>query len=382
MNRTTSPLLALFILWLAAIPALAQETMEAPVDSILNWRVIGPDLYTAGQPGPEHMAALKAQGIDTIVSLATPSDANVQEANQAAALGMSFVSIPFGDDGPTPDDVEWFNGVMQAQEGKTVLVHCNTNSRASTFTFLYRVLVEGIDPEVAMADVKTVFDPAQSATWSNLIDQVLSDTTEAAEAAVVIQPGAPGQEGTVIEDADVLSLGLGTHTEADVAFMQGMIHHHAQAIEMVELMDGRTNARDLIMLGKRIDISQQSEIKLMVNWLKERDEDVPTMHPTGDGDHGHGEHAGHQMDQPMMPGMLSANQMQQLRDSEGTEFYRLWLTFMIQHHEGALTMVDELFSNPGAGQNQDIFHFASEVDIDQRIEILRMHQMLASVSSN
>ena len=379
MNRTISSFVALLVLWLDAVPVFAQESTEAPVDSILNWRVISSDLYTAGQPGPQHMAALKAQGIDTIVSLATPSEANVREANQAASLGMSFVSIPFGDDGPTPDDVEWFNDVMQAQEGKTVLVHCNTNRRAGVFTFLYRVLVEGVDPEEAMADVKTVFDPAQSATWSGLIEQMLSDTTEA---AVVIQPGAPGQEGTIIEDADALSLGLGSHTPADVAFMQGMIHHHAQAIEMVELMDGRTNARDLIMLGKRIDISQQSEIKLMVNWLKERDEDVPMMHAMGGSDGEHAGHAGHDMAQPMMPGMLSAEQMQQLRDSEGTKFYRLWLTFMIQHHEGALTMVDELFSNPGAGQNQDIFHFASEVDIDQRIEILRMQQMLATVSSN
>ncbi len=230
-----------------------------------------------------------------------------------------------------------------------------------------------------MADVKTVFDPVQSATWSGLIEQMLSDTTEA---AVVIQPGAPGQEGTIIEDADALSLGLGSHTPADVAFMQGMIHHHAQAIEMVALMDGRTNARDLIMLGKRIDISQQSEIKLMVNWLKERNEEVPMMQTMDGSDGNHAGHSGHDMSQPMMPGMLSAEQMQQLRDSEGTAFYRFWLGFMIQHHEGALTMVDELFSNPGAGQNQDIFHFASEVDIDQRIEILRMQQMLATVSSN
>lgn len=379
MNRTISSFVALLVLWLAAVPVFAQESSEAPVDSILNWRVISSDLYTAGQPGPQHMAALKAQGIDTIVSLATPSEANVREANLAASLGMSFVSIPFGDDGPTPDDVEWFKDVMQAQEGKTVLVHCNTNRRAGVFTFLYRVLVEGVDPEEAMADVKTVFDPVQSATWSGLIEQMLSDTTEA---AVVIQPGAPGQEGTIIEDADALSLGLGSHTPADVAFMQGMIHHHAQAIEMVALMDGRTNARDLIMLGKRIDISQQSEIKLMVNWLKERNEEVPMMQTMDGSDGNHAGHSGHDMSQPMMPGMLSAEQMQQLRDSEGTAFYRFWLGFMIQHHEGALTMVDELFSNPGAGQNQDIFHFASEVDIDQRIEILRMQQMLATVSSN
>ena len=380
MNRTRSPLLALLIFWLFAVPVRAQDVPPAaPADSILNWHPINEQLYTAGQPGLEHMEALKALGIDTIVSLATPSEANIQEANRAAELGMSFVSIPFGDDGPTPDDVEWFSSVMKAQDGKTVLVHCNSNRRASSFTFLYRVLVEGADPAEAIKDVEAIFDPSQSQTWSNLFDQMLSDTTDA---VVVVQPGAPGQQATIIDNPGDLSLGIGTFTEADVAFMQGMIHHHAQALEMVELMDGRTNARDLIMLGKRIDVSQQSEIKLMANWLKDVGADVPMM---ADPEYSNGEHASHAMhhaDSDMMPGMLSPAQMQQLRDSEGTEFYRLWLVFMIQHHEGALTMVEHLFSQPGAAQNQDIFHFASEVDIDQRIEILRMRQMLQNVSSN
>lgn len=376
MKKTLSPFLAILFLW--AVPALAQENQE-PVESILNWHVISEQLFTAGQPGSQHMEAIRARGVDTIISLATPSEANLQEANRAAELGMSFVSIPFGDDGPTPDDVEWFSDVMQAQEGKTVLVHCNTNRRASAFTFLYQVLVEGVDPEKAIKDVQ--FDPSQSETWSNLFDQMLADTTDA---PVVIQPGAPGSEGTVIEDANELSLGLGTHTEADIAFMQGMIHHHAQALEMVDLMEGRTNARDLIMLGKRIDISQVSEIKLMANWLKDVGADVPMMADPGYAKMDHGDHASHNMSgsMDMMPGMLSPDQMRQLRDSEGTEFYRFWLTFMIQHHEGALTMVENLFNEPGAGQNQDVFHFASEVDIDQRIEILRMRQMLQNVSSN
>ena len=386
MNRTRTRLLLALLVFGAlvipamAIPAQAQDSSStAPADSILNWHPINEQLYTAGQPGLEHMEALKALGINTIVSLATPSDANMQEANRAAELGMSFVSIPFGDDGPTPDDVEWFSSVMKAQDGKTVLVHCNSNRRASSFTFLYRVLVEGVDPAEALKDVEAIYDPSQSETWSNLFDQMLANATDA---AVVVQPGAPGQQATFIDDADNLSLGIGTHTEADVAFMQGMIHHHAQALEMVELMDGRTNARDLIMLGKRIDVSQQSEIKLMANWLKGVGADVPMM---ADPDYSNGEHASHAMHGAggdMMPGMLTPAQMQELRDAEGTEFYRLWLLFMIQHHEGALTMVEHLFSQPGAAQNQDIFHFASEVDIDQRIEILRMRQMLQNVSTN
>lgn len=380
-----------FLMLTVAPAALAQDksSKDWPVEDILNWRQIDERLYTAGQPKLEHMDALRELGIDTIVSLATPSEEkNGLEAMRAAELGMSFVSIPFGDDGPTPDDVEWFNGVMKAQEGKTVLVHCNTNRRAGVFTFLYRVLVEGVDPEQAMEDVKTVFDPEQSATWSRLIEQMLP----AERGAVIVQPGAPGSDITIIESADDLALGSRVYTEADVAFMQGMIHHHAQAVEMVDLIESRSTARDLIMLGKRIEVSQQSEIKMMANWLRERGEDVPAMadpaylasmsYSRMD----HATHAAHMQEmshgsgETMMPGMLSPEQMQQLRDSNGTEFYRLWVTFMIQHHEGALTMVEHLFTQPGAAQDQDIFHFASEVDIDQRIEILRMRQMLEKVA--
>jgi len=372
-------LLILILFLLAPSGALAQE-QDTSVESILNWHPINQQLYTAGQPGMQHMNALRALGIDTIISLATPSDANMQEANRAAELGISFVSIPFGDDGPTPDDVEWFSSVLQAQEGKTVLVHCNTNRRASAFTFLHRVLVEGVPLEEAMKDVQ--FDPSQSETWSRLFEQMLAKKSDA---AVIIQPGAPGSVGTVIENASDLALGMGSFTEADVDFMQGMIHHHAQALEMVDLMEGRTNARDLLMLGKRIDVSQQSEIKLMANWLRQAGADVPMMANADymSGNHAsHASHAMHGSSDTLMPGMLSMEQMQQLRDSNGTEFYRLWLTFMIQHHEGALTMVENLFNVPGAGQNQDVFHFASEVEIDQRIEILRMRQMLQTVSSD
>ena len=181
MNKRYLAILFSAILFLSPSSILAQDKQldkdaaneATTVESILNWHPINEQLYTAGQPEPAHLAALKAKGIQTIVSLATPSDANLHEANRAAELGMSYVSIPFGDDGPTPDDVEWFNAVMQAQEGKTVLVHCNTNRRASAFTFLYRVLVEGVDPEVAIKDVEAIFDPSQSATWSRLIDQMV-----------------------------------------------------------------------------------------------------------------------------------------------------------------------------------------------------------------
>lgn len=372
------PRFAPHILMLFLVLPLHAQEKEASVETILNWHEINDRLFTAGQPGPEHMTAIKARGVQTIISLATPSEANLAEANRAAELGMAYITIPFGDDGPTPDDVEWFNGVMKAQEGKTVLVHCNTNRRASSFTFLYQVLVEGRDPAEAIKDVEAIFDPEQSATWKKLFEQMLPpDRSE----AIIVQPGAPGQDLTFIEDASDLQLAVKTWTEADVAFMQGMIHHHAQALEMVELMDGRTTAPDLLLLGKRIAVSQESEIRLMRNWLHAKGQEAPG----GQGGMSHATHASHvhgaEVSQPMMPGMLSAEQMQQLRDATGDEFYRLWVTFMIQHHEGALTMVEHLMAQPGAAQDQDVFHFASEVDIDQRIEILRMRQMLARVGA-
>lgn len=157
------------------------------------------------------------------------------------------------------------------------------------------------------------------------------------------------------------------HTEADVRFMQGMIPHHAQALEMSALVEERTDNRDIRLLAKRIDISQRDEIGLMGRWLQARGEEVP------------GEHAHHMMgDHGLMPGMLTPAQMAQLREARGPDFDRLFLEFMISHHEGALFMVRELFSSPGAGQETEISTFASHVDADQHIEIQRMRQMLAT----
>jgi uncharacterized protein (DUF305 family) len=157
------------------------------------------------------------------------------------------------------------------------------------------------------------------------------------------------------------------YTEADVHFMQGMIGHHAQALDMTALIADRTNRQDLALLGRRIEISQKAEIALMQKWLRDRDEDVPdaTAH--------------HMMSGHMtaMPGMLSPDQMTQLKAASGDEFYRLWLEFMIQHHEGAITMVGELLSSEGGAQETDIFKFADAVEEDQSMEIQRMQSMLA-----
>jgi uncharacterized protein (DUF305 family) len=159
--------------------------------------------------------------------------------------------------------------------------------------------------------------------------------------------------------------------------MQGMIPHHAQAIEMVALMPGRTTNDRLLRLGGRggrIEISQRDEIALMKRWLQDRGESVPDQAGTAGHDMAGGDHAG--MHGVLMPGMLTPEQMDQLAAAEGVAFDRLFLELMIGHHQGALVMVEELFSTPGGGQESWTYQFASDVDADQEMEIRRMRQML------
>jgi len=158
------------------------------------------------------------------------------------------------------------------------------------------------------------------------------------------------------------------YTPADVDFMEGMIGHHAQAIAMAALVPGRTTNPTMQLLARRIDISQRDEIRLMQSWLRDRDQTVPDS--TGQMDHVNGHH------EMLMPGMLTADQMAQLAAAKDTTFDRLFLQFMIQHHQGALTMVKTLFQSPGAAQATDTFRYVSGVDSDQRAEIERMQNML------
>ena len=180
-----------------------------------------------------------------------------------------------------------------------------------------------------------------------------------------VQAGAPGEASRVLDADEVASLGAPSHHPADVRFMQGMIPHHAQAVEMVALMPGRTENPRLQSLGQRIEISQIDEIALMARWLEDRGEAVPG------GRMGHGS-----MDGGLMPGMLTPAEMEELAAATGLEFDRLFLQFMISHHEGALVMVQELFATPGAGQETFANKFAGDVDADQTMEILSMQQML------
>jgi uncharacterized protein (DUF305 family) len=180
----------------------------------------------------------------------------------------------------------------------------------------------------------------------------------------LIQPGAPGQPSREIDPAQAADLSRVRHTPADVKFMQGMIHHHSQAIDMVELLKTRTTDDGMRKLALRIEVSQADEIQMMREWLQGRGAEVP------------GAHAHHAPDAPMMPGMLTPAEMEKLAAANGREFDRLFLQYMIKHHDGALVMVRELFDTPGAGQEAEIFAFASDVDADQRMEIARMSAML------
>ncbi len=148
--------------------------------------------------------------------------------------------------------------------------------------------------------------------------------------------------------------------------MQGMIGHHAQAVEMVDLLNQNSTNPDMKRLGLRIKVSQDDEMNMMRKWLADRGQDIP------------GPHA-HHMPGGMMPGMLSDEEMAQLAAAKGKEFDRLFLRGMIKHHGGAITMVDELFNTPGAGQEGGIFAFASDVNSDQRMEIDRMGAMLREI---
>ncbi len=190
--------------------------------------------------------------------------------------------------------------------------------------------------------------------------------------SVIVQPGAPGQASRVLPPATRATVPV--HTAKDVDFMQGMIMHHAQAVEMTDMIEARTENRDIRLIGARIASSQIDEMEFMKRWLEARGETTEHKMPGGHDAHaGHGGHGGHQM---LMPGMLSAQQMEALKNAKGAEFDRLFLTGMIQHHEGALVMVDELFRTEGAGQDADLFSFATDVDTGQRVEISSMQALL------
>jgi uncharacterized protein (DUF305 family) len=197
---------------------------------------------------------------------------------------------------------------------------------------------------------------------------VQAQQRDKAAAPVVVQPGAPGQPSRKLPPSTRPT--LPPRSQADVEFMQGMIMHHSQAVEMTALIPSHTENKDLRLLGARISSSQSSEVKFMQRWLAARGESTSMAMP-GMPDM---DMSGRPM--PLMPGMLTPQQMEALHQAKGAEFDHLFLAGMIQHHQGALTMVDDLYKTAGSGQTADLFDFTTDVDSGQRAEIKIMQSML------
>jgi uncharacterized protein (DUF305 family) len=203
-----------------------------------------------------------------------------------------------------------------------------------------------------------------------------------AQEAPLIQPGAPGQASRTLEGREAARIADNRYSDADVAFMQGMILHHGQALEMAALVPTRTNNPQIVALAGRIDASQEDEIAFMRGWLTERGEEAPMPMPTA-GDHaGHAgmDHSAHGAGHAGMPGMASPEQMAQLAAARGAEFDRLFLQLMIRHHEGAVTMVSDLLSRGGSAYDPVLFRFVNDVTNEQQAEINRMTALARAAS--
>ncbi|MAZ13588.1 MAG: DUF305 domain-containing protein [Chloroflexi bacterium] len=215
--------------------------------------------------------------------------------------------------------------------------------------------------------MRAVFAPIVGVLLLAVAGTTSCHTTGAGTGPPIVQPGAPGEPSRMITAIRAVDLSRVQHTATDVRFMQGMIGHHAQALDMTALVPTRSSREDMQMFALRIKLSQEDEIKMMEDWLEVRGEEIPGVR-----DH-------HESGGTLMPGMLTAKEINRLREATGAVFDRLFLESMIKHHEGALIMVDELLSTAGAGQETIIAAFASDVVADQRAEMDRMSAMLIAM---
>lgn len=188
---------------------------------------------------------------------------------------------------------------------------------------------------------------------------------EGTEPGRTVQLGAPGEAGRELTPDEIAELTYPEHTDADVEFVHGMIAHHEQALQMTGLVEERTASDDISRLALRMEVSQQDELALLNQWLEARDESVPL--------------AGARHDHGQMPGMLTDEQLAELAAASDREFDRLFLEYMIFHHEGAVVMVNMLLTGEG-GQDPELNQMANHIDADQRVEIARMKRLLAEMS--
>lgn len=200
-----------------------------------------------------------------------------------------------------------------------------------------------------------------------LFDCTLIALVASAGCATTATPPATMQGDSATVASDKVRSG---YTAADVQFMQGMIAHHAQALAMSALIEGRTTREELKLMGQRIRLSQETEIGRMQNWLRKRGETIPTGSAHDHAAMGHG---------TLMPGMLTEAEMTQLRNAKDNKFDRLFLQLMIKHHEGAITMVRQLFASQGAAQDPDLYLLANDIDADQNAELRRMRALFGQL---
>lgn len=193
-----------------------------------------------------------------------------------------------------------------------------------------------------------------------------------AQSAQIVQPGAPGQASKTLTAEQATKLAQASYTPEDTAFMQHMIVHHGQALDMAKLVKDRTNNADIVAVAGRIEASQADEISFMTTWLGERGEPAADPAMAGHGEHMH----------MMMKGMASPEDMKALAAAKGGEFDRMFLTLMIAHHEGAVDMVHKLFDEDGTAADPVLFQFVSDVDSEQTGEIKRMDKVLAGLSKD
>ncbi|HWK28208.1 MAG TPA: DUF305 domain-containing protein [Solirubrobacter sp.] len=179
----------------------------------------------------------------------------------------------------------------------------------------------------------------------------------------IVQAGAPGQASRPLSEEEAAAAPVIEHTQADVDFMRGMMHHHQQAVVMTEWVPDRTSNRSVRLMAKRMGSSQEVEIEQMWKWLEDRGFDPADHH------HAHAQ----------MPGMLTSGQLARLKAAKGKAFDRLFLRSMTMHHEGALTMVREL-QDAGGGAEAEIGNFTRHVEADQQIEIDRMRELLSEIA--
>jgi len=210
--------------------------------------------------------------------------------------------------------------------------------------------------------------PLRCATASVIL---LCQATVAIAQAPIIQPGAPGDSARELSAEEAIEIADSSYSPADVLFMQDMIPHHNQATQMAELVADRTNRPELVDVAGRINVSQQDEIEFMKQWLRERAERVPnpTSHEAMHTDH-------------KMAGMATPRQMEELAAAQSTDFDRMFLQLMITHHEGAVTMVEELLEQPGSAYDPVLFEFTTDITNDQESEIERMHVLLVGLSDD